>query len=87
MKTKFVIIGIVLVVGVITIILISNYISILEFEAHNTSEQLQGVFDSCLCQERIKVNPDMIERCTDHFVDWENATHYIDNNICEWKEK
>lgn len=32
-------------------------------------------------------NPDTNMLCTQPFIDWENSTHYIDNNICEWREK
>lgn len=88
MKTRiFVIAGLVAVVGVMLAVLINHHISIREFEENNTPGQLRGIFGNCACQERIRINPDTIELCPQPFIDWENATHYIDNNICEWREK
>ncbi len=87
MKTRLlIIIGIILIIGVIGIIL-NHYISVeREFEQNNTPGQLKGVISLCNCKERIKANPDTIERCPEPFIDWENSTHYIDNNGCEWQE-
>ena len=55
-------------------------------ESNNTSDQLKGIFGNCACQERVKTNSDTVERCPQPFIDWKNSTHYIDNNICEWRE-
>ena len=86
MKTRIIIIGAVLIIGVSTIIL-NHYISVQrEFELNNTPEQLKAIFGSCACQERVRANPDTIERCTQPFIDWQNSTHYIDNNICGWQK-
>ena len=88
MKTRLlVIVGLVLVVGTMLAVLINHHLSIQEFESNNTPDQLRGIFANCACQERVKANPDTPELCTQPFIDWENATHYIDNNICKWKEK
>jgi len=88
MKTRLlIIIGIVLIFGVALTVILNHYISIeREFELNNTPGQLKGIFVNCACQERVKNNPDTIERCIQPFIDWQNSTHYIDNNICEWKE-
>ena len=65
-----------------------HYMKGLELEnENNISDQLRGVFGNCECQERIKKNPDNIERCVQPHISWENSTHYIDNNICAWMEK
>ena len=85
MKTRvLVIVGIVLVVGIMLTNLITHYNAIREFESNNIPGQLKGIFGSCACQERIKTNPDTIERCPEPFIDWQNSTHYIDNNLCKW---
>ena len=52
----------------------------------NISDQLRGVFGTCACQERITQNPDTMERCPQPYISWENSTHYINNNICEWQK-
>ncbi len=52
----------------------------------NIPDQLQGVFGNCACQERVESNPDTVERCPQPYISWENSTHYIDNNICEWQK-
>ncbi len=54
---------------------------------NNIPDQLRGVFGNCACQERIRENPDTMERCPQPHISWENTTHYIDNIICEWREK
>ena len=58
-----------------------------EKNEYNTPDGLKGVFGNCACQERVKSNPDTMERCIQPEFIWENSTHYIDNNICEWREK
>ena len=88
MKTRFlVIIGIVLVVGALLAVLINYHNSIREYESNNTPDQLKGILGSCACQERVKTNPDTIERCPQPLIDWQNSTHYIDNNVCEWQKR
>ena len=88
MKTKLlIIIGIVLIVGILSTVILNDYISVQrEFELENTPDQLKGILGSCACQERTKSFPESNERCPQSFIDWQNSTHYIDNNICEWRE-
>ena len=52
----------------------------------NIPDQLGEVFGNCACQEKAKQNPDTMERCSQPYISWENSTHYIDNNICEWQK-
>ena len=82
MKTRLlIIIGIVAVVavGVIGIVILNHYISVeREFELNNTPDNLKGIFGNCKCQE------DPERTCTQTFIDWENSTHYIDNNLCKF---
>lgn len=88
MKTRiFVIVGLVLITGVMLAVLVNHHILVREFESNNTPDQLRGIFGNCACQERVRANPDTNMLCTQPFIDWENSTHYIDNNICEWREK
>ena len=85
MKVRIlIIIGLVLVVGAMLAVLINHHNTIREFESNNTPDQLDGILGSCECQERVKTNPDTIERCPEPFIDWQNSTHYIDNNLCKW---
>lgn len=56
-------------------------------EENNISDQLKGVLGNCACQERVKSNPDTMVVCNQPGLVWENSTHYINNNICEWREK
>jgi hypothetical protein len=87
MKTRFmIIIGFVLIISFIGIVILNHYVSEREFELNNTPDQLEAIFGLCACQERVKANPDTIERCPEPFIDWQNSTHYIDNNICEWRK-
>lgn len=58
-----------------------------EKNEYNTPDGLKGVFGNCACQERTKTNPDTMERCPQPEYSWENSTHYINNNVCEWREK
>jgi len=86
MKTRLlVIVGLVLVIGAMLAVLVNHHMSIREYESNNTPEQLRAVFANCACQEN--QNPDKNMLCTQPFIAWENSTHYIDNNICEWREK
>ena len=88
MKTRlFVIVGLVLIIGTMVAVLVNHHLLIREYEENNTPDQLRGIFGNCACQERVKQNPDTNMLCTQPFIDWENATHYIDNNICEWRVK
>ena len=41
-------------------------------------------FASCACQERVKDNPEINMLYTQPLIDWENSTHYIDNNLCKF---
>jgi hypothetical protein len=54
------------------------------YKLENTPEQLGGIFSSCDCQERVKANPETNNLCTQPLIDWENSTHYIDNNLCKF---
>jgi hypothetical protein len=54
------------------------------YRLQNTPDQLEGIFASCACQERVKANPETNMLCTQPLIDWENSTHYIDNNLCEF---
>jgi len=93
MKTRLlIIIGLVLIFGVIVVTDVSQ--TQLEWSKvmredlpnlENTPDQLGGIFANCNCQERVKANSDTAERCPQPFIDWENSTHYINNNSCEWK--
>ena len=89
MKTRvLIIVGIVLITSGVGIVILNHYITVeREFELNNSTEQLRGIFGSCDCQERVKTNPDTSERCPEPFIDWQNSTHYIDNNICEWQKR
>ncbi len=86
MKTRLiVIVGLVLVIGTMLAVLVNHHISIREYESNNTPNQLRGIFANCACQDKQNLDTNML--CTQPFIDWENFTHYIDNNICEWREK
>ena len=79
MKTKLLIIIGIVAVGVIGIVILNHYISVeREFELNNTPDDLKGIFGNCKCQE------DPERTCTETFIDWENSTHYIDNNLCKF---
>ena len=83
MKTRLlIIIGIVLIISIICIVILNHYISVQrEFELNNTPEQLKEIIDNCNCQA------DPERTCEHTFIDWQNSTHYIDNNICKWQER
>ena len=70
--------------------LAKRYLTVLKFRPpyteDNIPDQLRGVFGNCACHERVKQNPDTMERCPQPYISWENSTHYIDNNICEWQK-
>ena len=42
------------------------------------SDQLKGIFHNCNCQE------DPERTCEHTLIHWQNSTHYIDNNVCEF---
>ncbi len=42
------------------------------------SDILKEIFANCNCQE------DPERTCEHTFIDWQNSTHYIDNNLCEF---
>ena len=85
-KQTAIIIGVVLVIVAISATALSFYISDREFQLNNTAGQLEEILGICACKERVEANPDGIERCIQPFIDWENSTHYIDNNICKWQD-
>ena len=80
MKTRLlIVIGVVLTISA-SIVLLNYYISEREFEARNTLGQLREIFSSCAC------TADPKNTCTQPFIDWQNSTHYIDNNVCKFLE-
>ena len=79
-----VIITIILAASVSSIIGYNHYDSVRNFELENTPEQLESIFSRCDCQERVKNNPGTNQLCLGSLVDWQNSTHYIDNNLCEF---
>lgn len=83
MKMKTRILVIILSILAITVIGIvaNHYLVIREYELKNSPDQLDEIFALCACYK------DPQRTCPEPFVDWENATHYIDNNICKWREK
>ena len=86
-KHVVIILGVVLIIIIIFIVILNHYISIQrEFELNNTPDQLEGVLGNCACQERIRANPETNEACTQELIDWQNSTHYIDNNVCKFLE-
>ena len=54
------------------------------YNIENTPDQLKGIFANCACHERVKANPETTNLCTQPLIDWENSTHYIDNNLCKF---
>lgn len=73
------IIGVILTISV-SIVLLNYYISEREFEARNTPGQLREIFSSCAC------TADPKNTCPQSLIDWQNSTHYIDNNVCKFLE-
>ena len=70
------ILGVILTISV-GIVLLNHYISVeREFEARNTLGQLREILGICAC------TADPNRTCPEPFVDWQNSTHYIDNNVC-----
>lgn len=81
-KKKIVlIIGVILIIGVPSTIIVNHYISVeREFELNNTPNQLKAVLARCGCYADPDRDPDHL--CLASFVDWQNSTHYIDVRIC-----
>jgi hypothetical protein len=89
MKTRlFIIIGIVIVLLTISvsIVLLNYYNYEREFELRNSPEQLKAIFVKCGCENKIKTFPEKDELCIGPLTDWQNSTHYIDNNVCKFLE-
>ena len=49
-----------------------------EIESKNTPDDLKGIFGNCNCQE------DPERTCEQTLIVWQNSTHYIDNNLCQY---
>lgn len=77
-KQTAIIIGIVLIISVLGVLAFNHYMTVRNFELENTPDQLRGIFGNCNCQA------DPERTCTQTFIDWQNSTHYIDNNLCEY---
>lgn len=79
------------IVSIIIITIVSVYLYIAQqiFEASNTPEQLEKIFSLCNCMPGSLAPTESGEivtlQCPDVLVDWQNSTHYIDNNICEFQ--
>lgn len=61
-------------------LILSHHFNILDMESQ-LEENLQWLLGSCACKQ----TPGQV--CTTAPYQWENSTHSIDNNICEWIEK
>ena len=84
MKTRFlIIIGAVLIISV-AISFSNYYISEREYESRNTPDQLKAILVSCACESKINTYPEPDELCIGRVGSWQNSTHYIDNNLCEF---
>lgn len=84
MKTIFwIIIGVVLTISV-SIFFLNYYISEREYESRNTPDQLRAILVSCACESKINTYPEPDELCIGRVGSWQNSTHYIDNNLCEF---
>ncbi len=77
-KQAVIIIGVILIISIISIVIIDSYITQRDFESKNTPGQLRGISGLCNC----KLDPE--RTCPEPFIDWQNSTHYIDNNLCEF---
>lgn len=87
-KTNLVIIiGVILTIIVLAFVLYNHYNLEREYELRNTPEQLRWILNNCECEKRVKANPDTNQLCVQPHATWQNDTHYIDNNLCEWKLK
>jgi hypothetical protein len=78
-----IIIGVVLTIGV-SIFFLNYYVSEREYESRNTSDQLRAILVSCACVSKINTYPEPDDLCIGRVGSWQNSTHYIDNNICEF---
>ncbi len=92
MKTKHMIIGIVLIVT-ITCAFVLNYYIDEEIKAKKFSdEQIDIIFKRCdykkMMDDRNWIGFDG-NKITDHqpLYFWNNSTHYIDSNTCQWQER
>jgi hypothetical protein len=84
-KQIVLIIGVVLTFSV-SIVFLNYYISEREFEARNSPEHLKAVLVKCGCENKIKTFPEKDELCIGPLINWQNSTHYIDNNACKFLE-
>lgn len=77
-KQILIISAITLIIIVSSILVFYLYMTVRNFELENTPDQLRGIFGNCNCQA------DPERTCTQTLIDWQNSTHYIDNNLCEY---
>jgi|CXWL01.1.fsa_nt_gi hypothetical protein len=85
-KKQIVIIIVVVFIISASIALLNYYISEREFELRNSPEQLKAILVKCGCENKIKTFPEKDELCIGPLTDWQNSTHYIDNNVCKFLE-
>ena len=92
MKTRLLIVIIVVLIITITSTFILNYYVDEEIKTQKfNDEQIDSIFKRCdyqkMMNDRNWIGFDG-NKITDHqpMMMWENSTHYIDNNICKWKE-
>ncbi len=77
-KQVIIISAIILIIIASSILVYYQYMTVRNFELENTPDDLKGVFYSCNCQA------DPERTCEHTLIDWQNSTHYIDNNVCEF---
>lgn len=75
-KQTIIVSAITLIIIVSSIFVFYQYMTVRNFESNNTPDQLKWIFGNCNCQA------DPERTCEHTFVDWQNSTHYIDNNLC-----
>ena len=92
MKSKLLIVIVVVLIITITSTFILNYYAYEEIKTQKfNDEQIDSIFKRCdyqkMMNDRNWIGFDG-NKITDHqpMMVWENSTHYIDNNICKWKE-
>ncbi len=79
-KQTMIILVIILIIITSSIFAFYQYMTVRNFESNNTPDQLKEIFGNCNC------DADPERTCEHTFVDWQNSTHYIDSNLCEWQE-
>lgn len=80
-KQTIIVSAIALIIIVSSVLVIYQNMTVRNFESNNAPGQLKEIAGNCNC----KADP---ERTCEHtFIDWQNSTHYIDNNMCKWQER